>query len=386
MSLLAAIWLGLVLASFFVDKSIFLHFGQNRTQIWETFFVWLTNYGLSLALVIVALFYVYKQKFHQLVLLIIALLVTVEVCFLLKLLFAMPRPYIEWGAASPINLSDYSFPSMHTAIAFVFVPLAMMSKQRILKFIAAMVIAIVIGYSRVYLGAHRLSEVLAGGFVGFYLTYFFITVESKYSFLSHFYSHLKDKLELRRQILHLIVGLILAFAVYFEIFGVRSLIAIMAFGIILSFAALKINIPFVSQSLDYFERDKDRFILPGRGVILLFLGATLVLFLFPLKIAFVAILITAVGDAVGPVAGTYLGRLPLPWNKSKHYEGLLFAIVITTLAVWYVMPFYPAFFVCSITMVMESVSMKFLGKAIDDNIVVPLTAGAALSIVSFLSF
>lgn len=62
--------------------------------------------------------------------------------------------------------SFQSFPSGHTATAFnVFLTLAILSKNRILKF-SFLIIALIVGYSRVYLSQHFLIDITAGSFLG----------------------------------------------------------------------------------------------------------------------------------------------------------------------------------------------------------------------------
>jgi len=87
---------------------------------------------------------------------------------LIKLLFQRDRPEFEHPL---VTLASYSFPSGHTAAAAVLYGLAacyVMTRTRSVgvrvaaPFIALAMVALV-GYSRIYLGAHYLSDVLAGG-------------------------------------------------------------------------------------------------------------------------------------------------------------------------------------------------------------------------------
>lgn len=62
--------------------------------------------------------------------------------------------------------SYYSFPSGHTATAFaLFFALSLMMKSNLAKWLF-FVVAILIGYSRIYLSQHFLSDVLAGSIIG----------------------------------------------------------------------------------------------------------------------------------------------------------------------------------------------------------------------------
>ena len=99
----------------------------------------------------------------------IAILGSVLMNGVLKLLFQRPRPQLPW-AQTPL---DFSFPSGHTMNSLVFyLALALIAwviwgpRIGIPATIAAVVLAVLIGISRVYLGAHYFSDVVAGFLAG----------------------------------------------------------------------------------------------------------------------------------------------------------------------------------------------------------------------------
>jgi membrane-associated phospholipid phosphatase len=86
---------------------------------------------------------------------------------LLKVLFARPRPHFE----HPLLVeTSYSFPSGHAMESFVvygmlayFAVLALRSwESRVAAVFGAALLVVLIGFSRMYLGVHYLSDVLAG--------------------------------------------------------------------------------------------------------------------------------------------------------------------------------------------------------------------------------
>jgi len=90
---------------------------------------------------------------------------------LLKILFARQRP----SFADPlVMLTTYSFPSGHATGATIFYGLAayLIARGvrswtwRVLSVVAAVVAVLLIGFSRIYLGAHYLSDVVGGFGVG----------------------------------------------------------------------------------------------------------------------------------------------------------------------------------------------------------------------------
>jgi undecaprenyl-diphosphatase len=99
----------------------------------------------------------------------IAILGSVIMNAVLKLLIQRPRPQLPW-AQTPL---DFSFPSGHTMNALVFyLALALIAwviwgpRVGIPATIAAVVLAALIGVSRIYLGAHYFSDVVAGFLAG----------------------------------------------------------------------------------------------------------------------------------------------------------------------------------------------------------------------------
>jgi membrane-associated phospholipid phosphatase len=80
---------------------------------------------------------------------------------LLKLAFHRPRPQVAF-----VHLDTYSFPSGHamisTATAIVFAALAWRAGRRGAIVVATVTAVAAVGFSRLYLGAHYLSDVLAG--------------------------------------------------------------------------------------------------------------------------------------------------------------------------------------------------------------------------------
>ena len=89
----------------------------------------------------------------------------------LKLIFARPRPFLQFGTSiinAPLSNAcptDFSFPSGHATIAVgVAVVLAQTDKKRRVFYY---VLAFLICLSRIYLQCHYLSDVVFGALLGY---------------------------------------------------------------------------------------------------------------------------------------------------------------------------------------------------------------------------
>ena len=90
---------------------------------------------------------------------------------LLKLGFARPRPEL---VSHLVNVNSFSFPSGHATMATITyltlgVLLARVQKRRHMKLYllaVASILALLVGFTRVYLGVHWPTDVIAGWCVG----------------------------------------------------------------------------------------------------------------------------------------------------------------------------------------------------------------------------
>lgn len=156
-----------------LDKNLLQFFINIRTEEISFFVLIITYFGsITTTFTVTTLsclsFYIHKEKkeIHRLLISVLGSTFTV---FIIKILIERPRPlealYIE---------STPAFPSAHAAIAmslygFLLWHVHKQKKQRFkaLLITTLAILIILLGTSRLYLGVHYLSDVLAGYFVGF---------------------------------------------------------------------------------------------------------------------------------------------------------------------------------------------------------------------------
>lgn len=139
--------------------------------------------------------------------------------------------------------------------------------------------------------------------------------------------------------------------------------------------------------LCYVERERDLCTFPAKGLVFYACGVALC-FLLPSPLREIAILILAVGDSVATVVGVYFGKRRIPWNTSHTIEGLIAAIVSTSIAAACIATHsYLARYIAVIVVVfvLESLPWKQWSRYYDDNIFLPLVSVILLFGIEALS-
>lgn len=155
------------------DLNIILYVQENlRTESINFWMQQITSLGSIFLALIVFWLIVRGNRNERLVGLTAVISVVFEVALVngfLKNIVARPRPYVFSSDIIPAIdiLSEYSFPSGHTALAFAmaFVLYRYLPKK---YSVVAIVVASLVGVSRVYLGVHYLSDVLGGIIVAYF--------------------------------------------------------------------------------------------------------------------------------------------------------------------------------------------------------------------------
>lgn len=381
---LALLGMILVILTLFFDGYFMALFESMRGDLLTNFMHFITDFGLLFLIVVIGAVSLWKRKYRMLMFMAICSVLAFEAAFLLKLIFQVPRPYVL-GYSEPIFLaSGNAFPSIHTAFIAALVPFQKhLFKKRNLILIYSVMFAVV--FSRIYLGVHSMSDIVAGIMVGAVATYTFLGVEQRHNLIAWFRERVTDTFELRRQIAHLVLGAVIVFLLKLQLLNTQILFIITALGGLVVLLAMRMRVPLIHDVLEYFERPHHIKRFPGRGSFFMLLGAALSTLIFDLNIAMAAILIMAVGDSVTNVVGRHFGKVKNPFNEKKNIEGTFWGIGTGTLAALFFVPFAAAFWAAVISMIIESLDLGWRRKGIelDDNVVIPLVAGAVMTIIMF---
>ena len=181
--------ISIILLSVYSKADIHIAINKMSNVFLDKFFI-VTTYlgdGILIGVLLLALLFV---KYRYFIITSISALTTLGIIHFLKQQLATMRPvayfnHIYTGEYKLYLIENYnihekySFPSGHTTTAFsIFIILALITnpKYKILKFVY-FVIALLVGYSRMYLSQHFLIDVVAGSIIGVLislLSYYFI--------------------------------------------------------------------------------------------------------------------------------------------------------------------------------------------------------------------
>ncbi|PYI93537.1 MAG: hypothetical protein DMF03_00715 [Verrucomicrobia bacterium] len=167
------------------DTQMATWFHQHLTQTFVTILRALSEPGSSdfigILLFAIVLFFIWKRWWPSLLTLVVAVPGGMLLNEMVKLLVHRHRPYVD-GAF--VDWSGYSFASGHTIgatllygqLALFILPLIKRRHRRALVIATTTVLILSVGFSRIALGAHYLTDVLAAIFFGsFWLMFCLIT-------------------------------------------------------------------------------------------------------------------------------------------------------------------------------------------------------------------
>ncbi len=189
--------------------------------------------------------------------------------------------------------------------------------------------------------------------------------------------------ELKRQLLHIMVGLVTVILLYYEILSSWALFLLIIAGVLLSFLVKRIRLPLISFFLDHVERPEQMRTFPGKGSIFFFIGVLLAVKLFERDIALAAIMVLTLGDSLSHLFGAQFGSWRNIFNgqSPKLLEGTLMGTVMGFLGALLFVPYLEAIIGSAAAMIAEVIKIDFNEHTLDDNLIVPLVAGTVMLLV-----
>lgn len=188
------------------------------------------------------------------------------------------------------------------------------------------------------------------------------------------------QMESKRQLFHLVFGLVLVFLIHIEILTALIIGLVIIIGISLSLICKKTKIPAVDWFLKTFEREKDRKIMPGKGIIFMLIGVFIAVLFFDKNIAMASVMILALGDSVAPLVGRY-GKIKHPMSSKKYLEGAVAGFAAGFLGALLFVNVYAALFGALGAMIVEGIDLEIEINPLDDNIIIPVVASIIMVLI-----
>jgi undecaprenyl-diphosphatase len=175
-----------------VDTNVYSIMISFRTSLLTDIMVGISFVGEQIAVVLATLLiiiYLVNRSYANSLLIFLAIFLASTVTYFLKILTARPRPDMMFRLVTENN---FSFPSGHATIAFTVYPILLILFCRsqwikdafpkwlqVLKIVILILIPIFVSISRMYLGVHYFSDVVAGAIIGLFFSYIFAILSYK---------------------------------------------------------------------------------------------------------------------------------------------------------------------------------------------------------------
>ncbi len=363
------IGIALIIAGFLLNSYAFTLAEEIRNPFFDALANFLSSItGYVVVLIPTAYFLIKDRK--KLPGFYISIIAAVSVSYALKSIIGIARPF-QQQLIPFTQLDDYSMPSTHTSVAFA--PLNSFSDFIMRN--SWLVFGALVGLSRVYLGVHRLSDVITGAVLGYALGIYF-SENSKFDIK-------KNLFEIKRQAFHLALGLAMGYLFYKGYLTPAIILLLLVIGLVLSFASKKTELPVICWFLDTFERTDERKKFPGKGALMMVAGILITTVLFPKDIALASIMILSLGDSFSHIIGRFFGRTKHPFSI-KLIEGTMAGITAGFLGAMLFVGVKEALAAASISMIAETFCQKIGKLEIDDNLVVPIVAGITITLMRLI--
>jgi undecaprenyl-diphosphatase len=152
--------------NFFLNIELFRLINGNHSLFWDRFFL-LYRYAGTIWMLLPAIFFAAIIRPRRLSVLILAVAIEALIIYILKTVFAQPRPAALLENVHLLQpLYKYSFPSGDTALAFSVAWSFVTGQGRLWVRLLLPFCALLVAYERIYLGVHFPLDVLTGAVIG----------------------------------------------------------------------------------------------------------------------------------------------------------------------------------------------------------------------------
>ena len=165
--------IGLVLLLTQGKAASFVDLNPYHRSALDTFFMYVTFMGDGLFTVLVCVIFLLMRRWSRACQVISAFLLSALVAQILKNVFSMPRPkqffspgQYPYFIDGVTHIGFSSFPSGHSTSIFALATLLALFEKNTKGKLAYLLVAVAVGYSRIYLGQHFLGDVLTGSCIG----------------------------------------------------------------------------------------------------------------------------------------------------------------------------------------------------------------------------
>jgi len=163
-----------------VDLMCFLFINRKLAfPFLDFFFVSITHVGSLIFWLIVAVFLWLKGRTREAFILTLALVLGSLTILPMRTFLPRARPFMVLDARTFRIEGGYSFPSGHATNSFVSATVLGKKIRKIKPFLY--ILAVVVGYSRVYVGVHWPLDVIVGAFVGWIVGSLTLNLEKRLS-------------------------------------------------------------------------------------------------------------------------------------------------------------------------------------------------------------
>ena len=180
----------LLIISFALDQKVFDLIKLIKTPLLTYLFHAASHISsvIWVLIIMTSLFMWERHKWNRIPALWLTFFISTSLCILMKILIARPRPF-SMTLLTFFGLVNYSFPSTHATA--VFSPIKILHKEFPKTQWFWILFAFLVSSSRVYLGFHYLSDIIAGALLGYGSGLFVVFITDKFKLDKIFYRMVK---------------------------------------------------------------------------------------------------------------------------------------------------------------------------------------------------